>query len=104
MLRGERAGSQYQHVGLTPSKFDENSVSQIIEPGLPLAELPVGCVRVVRGASADADQPAAIRSSREGSVSAVPVSEPSLRMSFGRTVLEEVLLLHQFSKGRLGKG
>ena len=61
MLRGERAGGHYQHVGLTPSKFDENSVSQIIEPGLPLAELPVGRVRLVLGASADPDQPAILR-------------------------------------------
>ena len=56
MQRGERAGSHCQHVGLAPSKFDENSVSQIIEPGLPLAELPVGRVRAVRGAPPNSDQ------------------------------------------------
>ena len=48
-------------MGLTPSKFDENSVSQINEPDLPLAELPVGRVRAVRGAPADADQAANFR-------------------------------------------
>ena len=42
--------------GSTPSKFDENSVSQINEPALPLAELPVDRVRAVRGAPPNSDQ------------------------------------------------
>lgn len=61
MPRGERAGSDYQNLGTTQRIFDENSVSQIIEPFDPLAGWPDGCDALVRSSPANAVQRAAIQ-------------------------------------------
>jgi hypothetical protein len=83
--------------------IDSETERRHFQQGFPQTHESVGPAMSGRNPVSSSHRTCRTDRSREGYKSAVPLPEPSVRLSLCRTMLEEVLLLHEFSKGCVGQ-